>query len=80
MYSRDKGFIMYVYAGKTRASRYDNRAPVHLALSEEDEDGTISDVRSICSDRSVTPLSVGACQDITCPACQQIAVELLATA
>lgn len=68
---------MHIYAGKTRASRYDSRAPIHLALANEDEDGTIYEVRAICSDRVVSPLFDTGSQDITCKTCQNIAVELL---
>lgn len=69
---------MHIYAGKTETCRYDNRAPVHLALSDEDEDGVISDIRAVCSDRSVAPLAEGGRHVITCTTCQSIAVDLLA--
>lgn len=68
---------MLIYAGKTFTSRYDRKAPVHIAvLDPEAENG----VRSLCSGMVIAPICKGGKIDVTCQACQAEVQRLMATA
>lgn len=58
---------MLIYAGKTFTSRYDSRAPIHIAVLD---DTTENGVRSLCAGKLLAPINKGSKIDVTCRVCQ----------
>jgi hypothetical protein len=56
-----------IYAGKATTSRYDHRAPIHLAVGEIGS----NTARAICGGISVSPISQGPAIDVTCRRCKE---------
>ncbi len=56
---------MQIFAGKNYASRYDNRACVHIGVADSAED----EPHSICAHKPIHVNALDACVDITCKNC-----------
>jgi heptaprenylglyceryl phosphate synthase len=62
-----------IYAGKTFSSRYDKKAPVHVAMVDPDGD---EQPRNLCTGMVMAPVQFGGSIDVTCRACAQAVLEL----
>lgn len=56
---------MFIYAGRTSASRYDNRAPIHIAFTADPE----CPAQTLCSGAEISPVKQGPAIDVTCSRC-----------
>lgn len=62
---------MFVVAGKTWSSRYDKKAPIHLARGDE------TGPQSLCAGMEVAPIKDPRVT-VTCSTCSDLAVQLSA--
>jgi hypothetical protein len=56
---------MFIYAGRTAASRYDNRAPIHIAFTADPE----NPAQTLCTGAEISPVKRGPAIDVTCTRC-----------
>lgn len=64
---------MHVTAGKTFSSRYDKKAPVHVAMVDPESEDT---PRSLCAGMVMAPIRRGGAIDVTCRACADAVAQL----
>lgn len=56
---------MIIEAGRTELSRYDSRAPIHIAVAPDYD----SPATTLCGGKVVSPIRKGPAIDISCGSC-----------
>lgn len=56
---------MIIEAGRTELSRYDNRAPIHIAVAPDYD----TPATTLCGGKVVSPIRKGPAIDISCGSC-----------